>query len=69
MFQCAMLALQGYYFTGDGCKRDKDGYYWITGQALHSVLILLDLLWSQGLQCVTDLQFVLCCIDQVACHD
>lgn len=23
---------QGYYFTGDGCRRDKDGYYWITGR-------------------------------------
>jgi len=23
---------KGYYFTGDGCKRDKDGYYWITGR-------------------------------------
>ena len=22
----------GYYFTGDGCSRDKDGYYWITGR-------------------------------------
>uniref|UniRef100_H3BGI7 Propionate--CoA ligase n=1 Tax=Latimeria chalumnae TaxID=7897 RepID=H3BGI7_LATCH len=22
----------GYYITGDGCKRDKDGYYWITGR-------------------------------------
>ncbi|MEE3295168.1 MAG: acetate--CoA ligase [Pseudomonadota bacterium] len=22
----------GYYFTGDGCKRDADGYYWITGR-------------------------------------
>ncbi|CEM09953.1 unnamed protein product [Vitrella brassicaformis CCMP3155] len=22
----------GYYFTGDGCVRDKDGYYWITGR-------------------------------------
>jgi acetyl-CoA synthetase len=22
----------GYYFTGDGAKRDKDGYYWITGR-------------------------------------
>ena len=21
-----------YYFTGDGCKRDEDGYYWITGR-------------------------------------
>ncbi len=24
---------KGYYFTGDGAKRDKDGYYWITGRA------------------------------------
>lgn len=23
---------KGYYFTGDGCRRDKDGYYWITGR-------------------------------------
>ncbi|MDE2385305.1 MAG: acetate--CoA ligase [Alphaproteobacteria bacterium] len=23
---------KGMYFTGDGCKRDKDGYYWITGR-------------------------------------
>ena len=22
----------GYYFTGDGAKRDEDGYYWITGR-------------------------------------
>jgi len=22
----------GYYFTGDGARRDKDGYYWITGR-------------------------------------
>ncbi|NUM87747.1 MAG: acetate--CoA ligase [Bdellovibrionales bacterium] len=22
----------GLYFTGDGCKRDADGYYWITGR-------------------------------------
>ncbi len=22
----------GNYFTGDGCRRDKDGYYWITGR-------------------------------------
>ncbi len=22
----------GLYFTGDGCKRDEDGYYWITGR-------------------------------------
>ena len=23
---------KGYYFTGDGCRRDLDGYYWITGR-------------------------------------
>ncbi|DBA86047.1 hypothetical protein WJX77_004151 [Trebouxia sp. C0004] len=23
---------KGYYFTGDGCRRDKDGYYWLTGR-------------------------------------
>ena len=23
---------KNYYFTGDGCKRDEDGYYWITGR-------------------------------------
>ena len=23
---------KGYYFTGDGAKRDADGYYWITGR-------------------------------------
>ena len=22
----------GFYFTGDGCRRDDDGYYWITGR-------------------------------------
>ncbi len=21
-------AFKGYYFTGDGCRRDKNGYYW-----------------------------------------
>jgi acetyl-CoA synthetase len=23
---------KGYYFTGDGCRRDEDGYFWITGR-------------------------------------
>ncbi len=23
---------KGKYFTGDGCRRDRDGYYWITGR-------------------------------------
>jgi len=25
-------AFPGYYFTGDGARRDEDGYYWITGR-------------------------------------
>lgn len=25
-------AFKGYYFTGDGCRRDADGYFWITGR-------------------------------------
>ena len=25
-------AYPGNYFTGDGCKHDKDGFYWITGR-------------------------------------
>jgi len=25
-------AFEGKYFTGDGCRRDSDGYYWITGR-------------------------------------
>ena len=25
-------SFNGKYFTGDGCKRDQDGYYWITGR-------------------------------------
>eukprot|EP01124_Arcella_intermedia_P025630 TRINITY_DN4623_c0_g1_i1.p1 TRINITY_DN4623_c0_g1~~TRINITY_DN4623_c0_g1_i1.p1 ORF type:complete len:666 (-),score=107.91 TRINITY_DN4623_c0_g1_i1:47-2044(-) len=27
-----MKPYPGYYFTGDGCYRDKDGYYWIIGR-------------------------------------
>ncbi len=26
------LTYPGLYFTGDGCRRDEDGYYWITGR-------------------------------------
>ena len=26
------LVYPGRYFTGDGCRRDEDGYYWITGR-------------------------------------
>jgi len=27
-----MKPYPGYYFTGDGCRRDEDGYIWITGR-------------------------------------
>lgn len=27
-----MKPYKGYYFTGDGCHRDEDGYFWITGR-------------------------------------
>jgi len=30
--QTYFLHLSGKYFTGDGCRRDADGYYWITGR-------------------------------------
>ena len=31
-FQTYFTTYKGKYFTGDGCKRDADGYYWITGR-------------------------------------
>ncbi|MHB1219838.1 MAG: acetate--CoA ligase [Alphaproteobacteria bacterium] len=30
--QTYFSAYKGTYFTGDGCRRDADGYYWITGR-------------------------------------
>jgi acetyl-CoA synthetase len=31
-FQTYFSTYPGMYFTGDGCRRDADGYYWITGR-------------------------------------
>ena len=31
-FETYFKAYRGLYFTGDGCRRDDDGYYWITGR-------------------------------------
>ncbi|MFZ4602597.1 MAG: acetate--CoA ligase [Caulobacterales bacterium] len=31
-FQTYFSTYKGMYFTGDGCRRDADGYYWITGR-------------------------------------
>ncbi|MSO69296.1 MAG: acetate--CoA ligase [Alphaproteobacteria bacterium] len=30
--QTYFVQYPGYYFTGDGCRRDEHGYYWITGR-------------------------------------
>ncbi len=31
-FETYFSAIDGYYFTGDGCRIDKNGYHWITGR-------------------------------------
>jgi acetyl-CoA synthetase len=31
-FETYFTTYRGLYFTGDGCRRDEDGYYWITGR-------------------------------------
>ncbi len=31
-FETYFRTYPGSYFTGDGCRRDEDGYYWITGR-------------------------------------
>jgi len=31
-FETYFAMFKGYYFTGDGARRDEDGYYWITGR-------------------------------------
>jgi acetyl-CoA synthetase len=31
-FETYFQMYPGYYFTGDGARRDEDGYYWITGR-------------------------------------
>ena len=31
-FDTYFSQFSGYYFTGDGARRDEDGYYWITGR-------------------------------------
>jgi len=31
-FQTYFTTYRGKYFTGDGCRRDDDGFYWITGR-------------------------------------
>ena len=33
-----MRPYRGYYFTGDGCIRDEDGFFWITGRVHDDVM-------------------------------
>ncbi|MBF0603556.1 MAG: acetate--CoA ligase [Nitrospirae bacterium] len=34
-----LSAVPGKYFTGDGCRRDEDGYYWITGRVDDVIIV------------------------------
>lgn len=36
-----MQVYPGFYFTGDGCRRDSDGYYWLIGE--HPYLNMADM--------------------------
>jgi len=33
------FSFPGYYLTGDNARRDKDGYYWITGRADDVIIV------------------------------
>ncbi|MBF0447342.1 MAG: acetate--CoA ligase [Magnetococcales bacterium] len=34
-----LTAVPNHYFTGDGCRRDEDGYYWITGRVDDVIIV------------------------------
>ncbi|MGN7610475.1 acetate--CoA ligase [Magnetococcales bacterium HHB-1] len=38
-FDTYFAAYPGRYFPGDGCRRDKDGYYWITGRVDDVIIV------------------------------
>ena len=38
-FDTYFSRFSGKYFSGDGCKRDKDGYYWITGRVDDVIIV------------------------------
>ena len=48
---------KGYYFTGDGYRRDEDGYYWITGR-VDDVLMYLDTVWARQVESALVARFV-----------
>jgi acetyl-CoA synthetase len=39
---------RGLYFTGDGCRRDEDGYYWITGRVDDVINVAGHQTWHGG---------------------
>ena len=41
----------GKYFTGDGCRRDKDGYYWITGRVDDVIIVSGHNLGTAEIEC------------------
>jgi acetyl-CoA synthetase len=43
----------GYYFSGDGARRDKDGYIWITGR-VDDVINVSGHRWAALLRCVRE---------------
>ena len=43
-------SFKGKYFTGDGCKRDEDGYYWITGRVDDVINVYGNLLGTAELE-------------------
>ncbi|MBF0157779.1 MAG: acetyl-coenzyme A synthetase, partial [Magnetococcales bacterium] len=38
-FETYFAAYPGRYFPGDGCRRDEDGYYWITGRVDDVIIV------------------------------
>ena len=38
-FETYFEKFPGKYFSGDGCKRDEDGYYWITGRVDDVIIV------------------------------
>ena len=43
----------GYYFTGDGCRRDADGYYWLIGERALQIRCM-----TEKPACILHLQYV-----------
>ena len=39
IYRYLFFSFDGKYFTGDGCRRDKDGYYWITGRVDDVIIV------------------------------